>query len=96
MNAVDGSLPLEARGLFKSYGSIAAVDDVDLTVHAGDVYGFLGPNGASRAPNDVSTAGNGEPFGGSKPMPGSPRTRIIAPALLPRARMTMQRANGAP
>ena len=32
----------------KSYGRIVAVDDVDLTVHEGDIYGFLGPNGAGK------------------------------------------------
>jgi len=40
--------PVEARGLVKRYGAIAAVDDVDLTVEPGDVYGFLGPNGAGK------------------------------------------------
>ncbi len=40
--------PVEARGLVKLYGEIVAVDDVDLTVHAGDVYGYLGPNGAGK------------------------------------------------
>jgi ABC-2 type transport system ATP-binding protein len=43
-----GVLPVEARGLTKHYGRIAAVQDVDLTVRAGDVYGFLGPNGAGK------------------------------------------------
>ena len=41
-------LPVEARGLVKSYGRIRAVDHVDLTVDAGDIYGFLGPNGAGK------------------------------------------------
>jgi ABC-2 type transport system ATP-binding protein len=40
--------PIEARGLIKRYGHITAVDDVDLTVSAGDVYGYLGPNGAGK------------------------------------------------
>jgi ABC-2 type transport system ATP-binding protein len=40
--------PIEARGLVKRYGRITAVDDVDLTVSAGDVYGYLGPNGAGK------------------------------------------------
>jgi ABC-2 type transport system ATP-binding protein len=39
---------IEARGLVKRYGRITAVDDVDLTVSAGDVYGYLGPNGAGK------------------------------------------------
>ena len=41
-------LPVAARGLVKRYGKIVAVDRVDLTVHAGDIYGFLGPNGAGK------------------------------------------------
>ena len=39
---------IEARGLVKRYGRITAVDDVDVTVAAGDVYGYLGPNGAGK------------------------------------------------
>ncbi|HVM56886.1 MAG TPA: ABC transporter ATP-binding protein [Gaiellaceae bacterium] len=41
-------LPVQARGLVKAYGRIRAVDHVDLTVDAGDIYGFLGPNGAGK------------------------------------------------
>ncbi len=40
--------PIEARGLVKRYGHVTAVDHVDLTVEAGDVYGYLGPNGAGK------------------------------------------------
>jgi ABC-2 type transport system ATP-binding protein len=40
--------PVEARGLVKRYGEIAAVDGVDLTVRGGEIYGFLGPNGAGK------------------------------------------------
>ena len=39
---------VEARGLLKRYGPVTAVDHVDLTVRAGDVYGYLGPNGAGK------------------------------------------------
>ena len=39
---------MRTRGLVKHYGEIHAVDDVDLTVPAGDVYGLLGPNGAGK------------------------------------------------
>jgi ABC-2 type transport system ATP-binding protein len=41
-------LPVEARGLVKQYGTLRAVDDVDLTVQRGDLYGYLGPNGAGK------------------------------------------------
>jgi ABC-2 type transport system ATP-binding protein len=40
--------PIEARGLVKRYGELVAVDRVDLTVEAGDVFGYLGPNGAGK------------------------------------------------
>jgi len=43
-----GAPPIEVRGLVKRYGEILAVDDVDLTVNAGDVFGYLGPNGAGK------------------------------------------------
>lgn len=37
------------RALRKSYGSIAAVDGVDLQVPRGSFFGFLGPNGAGKS-----------------------------------------------
>lgn len=40
--------PIEVRGLVKRYGALEAVAGVDLTVNAGDVYGYLGPNGAGK------------------------------------------------
>jgi ABC-2 type transport system ATP-binding protein len=40
--------PIEVRGLVKQYGTLTAVDHVDITVNRGDVYGYLGPNGAGK------------------------------------------------
>ena len=39
---------LEARGLKRHYGNVAAVDGVDLNVRSGEIYGFLGINGAGK------------------------------------------------
>ena len=36
-------------GLTKRYGRLTAVDDVDLEVREGDLYGFLGPNGSGKS-----------------------------------------------
>jgi ABC-2 type transport system ATP-binding protein len=47
-SAAEAAHPVELRGLVKRYGDLVAVDDVDLTVEAGDVYGYLGPNGAGK------------------------------------------------
>ncbi|WP_415854360.1 ABC transporter ATP-binding protein [Sinomonas sp. G460-2] len=40
--------PIECRGLVKTFGSLRAVDGLDLVVERGAVHGFLGPNGAGK------------------------------------------------
>jgi ABC-2 type transport system ATP-binding protein len=40
--------PVVTDELTKRYGHVTAVDRVNLTVRAGEVYGFLGPNGAGK------------------------------------------------
>lgn len=40
---------IEVRGLTKKFGSLTAVDNLDLNVYRGDVFGFLGPNGAGKS-----------------------------------------------
>jgi ABC-2 type transport system ATP-binding protein len=57
--------PVVARGLTKRYGALVAVDGVDLTVHAGDVFGYLGPNGAGKTTSLRMLLGLIRPTGGS-------------------------------
>ncbi|MGN9866652.1 ABC transporter ATP-binding protein [Bacillus swezeyi] len=40
---------IEANGLMKSYGATTVVDHVDLQVEKGEIYGFLGRNGAGKS-----------------------------------------------
>ncbi len=40
---------VETRELVKTYGKIEAVRGIDLSVDAGEVFGFLGPNGAGKS-----------------------------------------------
>jgi branched-chain amino acid transport system ATP-binding protein len=40
---------LEARGLAKTFGGVAAVAGVDLTVQAGRILALIGPNGAGKS-----------------------------------------------
>ena len=39
---------VETRGLTKRYGSFTAVEELDLTVRRGELYGFPGTNGAGK------------------------------------------------
>jgi len=44
-----GSNVIEIRGLVKTFGSVRALDGLDLGVAPGEVHGVLGPNGAGKS-----------------------------------------------
>ena len=39
---------IQARGLYKRYEQLTAVDGIDFDIHHGECFGFLGPNGAGK------------------------------------------------
>jgi len=45
----DREIVIEARGLTRRFGDLLAVDQVDLRVARGTIYGFLGPNGSGKS-----------------------------------------------
>jgi ABC-2 type transport system ATP-binding protein len=55
---------LELAGLRKSFAQVA-VDDLDLTVRAGELYALLGPNGAGKTTTLRMVAGLQQPDAGS-------------------------------
>jgi ABC-2 type transport system ATP-binding protein len=56
---------IEAVGLTKRYGTSLAVDSLDLSVGAGEVFGVLGPNGSGKTTTILMLLGLTEPSGGS-------------------------------
>ena len=60
------------RSLQKSFGTVRAVDDVDLTIAAGEIYGLLGPNGSGKTTLIRLLLGLLRPDGGSVELLGRP------------------------
>src|SRR4051794_34765680 len=56
--------PVLARGLQRSYGTVQAVRGIDLTVHAGELYGLVGPDGAGKSTTINCLAGLLHPSAG--------------------------------
>src|SRR3972149_5770405 len=46
---VKDGVVLEVEGVSKSFGALAALADVSLTVRAGEVFSVIGPNGAGKS-----------------------------------------------
>lgn len=68
---------IRTHGLTKRFGPVTAVDDVDLDVREGDVYGFLGANGSGKTTTVrmllglvLATSGTIEVLGASMPSAG--------------------------
>ena len=55
---------IETRGLTKQYGSVRALDGLDLRVPAGSIYGFLGRNGAGKTTTIKTLMGMVSPSSG--------------------------------
>lgn len=55
---------IEVRGLRKTYDAVVAVDDLDLTVGEGEIFGILGPNGSGKTTTVECIAGLRRPDAG--------------------------------
>jgi ABC-2 type transport system ATP-binding protein len=54
-----------ADGLRKTFGNLVAVQGLTMTIHRGEVFGFLGPNGSGKTTTIRMLCGLMEPSGGS-------------------------------
>ncbi len=65
---------IEAHGLRKAFGDTVAVDNVDLAVERGRVYGALGPNGSGKSTTVRMLLGLARPDAGTVRLFGEPLT----------------------
>jgi ABC-2 type transport system ATP-binding protein len=56
---------IETRGLTKRYRGVTAVDHLDLTIEAGEVFGLLGPNGSGKTTTILMILGLTDPTEGT-------------------------------
>ena len=56
---------IQTRGLSKHYGSVHALNALDLEVQTGEIFGFLGPNGAGKSTTIRTLLGYLHPSAGS-------------------------------
>lgn len=56
---------IELEGLTKYYGSVKAVDNLDLKIDKGEIFGLLGPNGAGKTTTILMMLGLAEPTSGN-------------------------------
>ena len=63
---------LECQGISKHFGAIHALDDVSLTISAGEVVGLMGDNGAGKSTLVKIVAGNFPPTDGRLLVDGQP------------------------
>ena len=60
----DGDTVVQTTGLRKAFGSLVAVDSLDLEIHRGEVFGLLGPNGSGKTTTIRMLCGLLEPTAG--------------------------------
>jgi ABC-2 type transport system ATP-binding protein len=77
---VSAPMAIQATGVRKRFGSVQALDGVDLSVPAGTIYGLLGPNGSGKTTLIRSLVGLVRPEAGEVHVLGArmPRRQVLA------------------
>lgn len=79
--AGSAGLAIETHGLTKRFGSQLAVDNVDLRVPRGTVFGFLGPNGSGKTTTIRMLLGLAAATSGEVTLLGKPMPSMLATVL---------------
>ena len=66
---------IQTKGLTKYYGTLGALVDLDLTIEAGEIFGYIGPNGAGKTTTMRILATLLEPTSGTATIDGKLVTR---------------------
>jgi ABC-2 type transport system ATP-binding protein len=64
------SIVIETQGLTKSFGAFTAVDHISFSVHKGEIFGFLGANGAGKTTAMRMLCGLSKPTSGKAVVAG--------------------------
>ncbi len=59
-----GEILIQVENLYRDYGNLHALTDINLTLNRGEVLGFLGPNGAGKSTTMQIISGNLAPTSG--------------------------------
>jgi ABC-2 type transport system ATP-binding protein len=70
VNGPAASAAIDARGLTKRFGAVLALDQLDLEVPRGSIFGLLGPNGAGKTTTIRILTGLARPTRGSATVAG--------------------------
>ncbi|HXV42640.1 MAG TPA: ABC transporter ATP-binding protein, partial [Anaerolineae bacterium] len=80
MTPVNSEPVIETRQLTKRYGRFTALDNLDLRVEPGTLFGFIGPNGAGKTTTLRMLAGLLEPTSGQISLHGQDISRDVTAA----------------
>ena len=70
-------VPLEAKGLVRTFGGLRAVDEMSISLRRGEMLGVIGPNGAGKTTLFNLLAGSIRPSAGSVYAAGRDLTRPV-------------------
>jgi ABC-2 type transport system ATP-binding protein len=62
---MDSAYAVELKGVVKRYSEILAVNQVDLVISTGEIFGLLGPNGSGKSTTMKMLLGLVQPDSGS-------------------------------